>query len=575
MTGRIPYLVQQNSRYYARLVVPKPLRAIVGKSELWEALDANRREAIRMLPAAVARMQTTIDMARIQASVQPDGHKTRKTGKSLTVLQIARVHYASELALDEAARNSGAYTPSFGTAAYHGKLSLIAAGLEADIETITAAIGWAISSFEADTKTPLEPGSPEWRSLARSLAQVQMEAIKRVEERDLGDFNGVPTLPILKDPLPSAVAPTSNDPTHARLLCSDSALPLKQLVLKFLAERNISQASQHEHLVSVRMFEEFLGEPKPAHQITRRDLIEYKNALLQTPANYVKRFPGCSLPDAIKANKERKVPYAPLEPVTINDKWISALRALLNWCVQNDLLPDNPATGIKASFQADTGEAKRVNFEPSDLAKIFAKPLFDRAKPWGETQWAYLLSLYCGTRPSELAQVKLDSVRHEQGALVIIVQERAKNVRSHRAIPIHPDLIRLGLNEYVSALRTKGETHLFPDWYRDGEQSAKSAQKRANGQPTSLDKHFPKFIPKRFNVTFRRKVGITDKRKVFYSFRHTFKTCLTVSGAEKDVCDYLTGHIKKDPSQIYVHGVSMERMVAAITRLRFDGLDLG
>ena len=61
---------------------------------------------------------------------------------------------------------------------------------------------------------------------------------------------------------------------------------------KFLAERKISSSSQHEHVVSARMIEEHFGDARPIYKITRRDVIEYKNALLELPSNYIKRFPG-------------------------------------------------------------------------------------------------------------------------------------------------------------------------------------------------------------------------------------------------------------------------------------------
>ena len=95
------------------------------------------------------------------------------------------------------------------------------------------------------------------------------------------------------------------------------------------------------------MFEEHLGEAKPIYRVTRRDVLDYKAALLELPTNYVKRFPDTNLPDAIIANKIRKKPYPLLAPRTVNDKWLSALRSMLNWCVQNDLIPDNPGNGVK------------------------------------------------------------------------------------------------------------------------------------------------------------------------------------------------------------------------------------
>lgn len=572
MAGKIRHLLERGGRYYARLAVPVKLRPIVGKLELTEALDADKRIAERMLPGVLARMHAQLDAARLQ--IDPSAKKRRTIpvrGRPMSNRQVALAHYESELETDERVRNAGIYTKaSHGWDSYIEKLRLVAAGIETDPAAIGAYIGWAINSFQERGNVPVTPaGSAEWRELARTLASVHVEALERVKERDRGDFSGKPKLPILTAP-----EPTSPDPLAARVLSPDSMLPLSEIVPKFLAERKISSASQHEHVVSARMFEEHLGEPKPIYKITRRDVLDYKNALLELPSNYVKRFPNSTLPDAIKLNQKRAQQFPTLDPRTVNDKWLSNLRALFNWCVSNDIVPDSPANGIKANFQSDSGEPSRVPFDPSDLTKIFSKPLFDHSKQWGEQQWSYLLSLYCGTRPSELAQVKLDSIRHERGILVMRVQEKTKNTGSQRAIPIHSHLMKLGFGEYVEGLRRNGAAHLFPVWYERGTQSKAqaNAKTKATGQPDTLDKHFPKFIPRRFNDTYRKKVGIHDARKDFYAFRHTFKTGLAQAGVVKDVRDSLTGHVDSSPGAVYVHDVSLEALRDAIERLQFDGL---
>lgn len=338
-------------------------------------------------------------------------------GQKVADREIAKAHYELELAIDRDVRFVGHLEEGelnkWSTPIYLKALRRVVGG-ETDNEETQSAIGWALDSFASRGNFSASYGSAEWHRMAKILAATQIEALKRSIERDRGNFDGKPLLPILSEP-----APAPSDPLAKRILGPDSIKPLSELLPLFFKERNISGGNENEHEVSVRMFEEHLGEAKPLYKITRRDVLDYKAALLELPANYVKRFPDTQLPDAIIANKKRKVPYAFLAPRTVNDKWLSALRAFLNWCVQNDLIPDSPANGVKVSYQVDKGTPPRVNFDPSDLAKIFSKPLFDRSKPWGETQWAYLLSLYCGTRPSELAQVKLDSIRHEREILVM------------------------------------------------------------------------------------------------------------------------------------------------------------
>ncbi len=494
-----------------------------------------------MLPSILARMHRDLDAARVKMGATFKGRTQPVRGRLMTPQQMAIEHYADQMRFDDDARNADHRYSMFGLDQNYVQALKQAVAGSAPNDELAATVGRIVRHYQARGNTSVETGSPEWRELARALATAELEAWTRTAERDDGDFTGKPSHPILTEkPAPT----TATDPLAARILGPDSVLPLSELVPKFLAERNISESSQHEHVVSARMIEEHLGEARPIYKITRRDVIDYKNALLDLPSNYVKRFPSMTLPQALKANKERKEPFPLLDPRTVNDKWLSSLRALLNWCVQNDVIPDSPATGIKANFQADKGKPKRVNFDPGDLTRIFSKPLFDRKKPWGETQWAYLVSLYCGTRPSELAQVKLDSIRHERGVLVIRVQEETKNTGSQRAIPVHSELVRLDFMKHVDALRKAGETHLFPGWYGDGTKSLKRAETMAKttGTPVSLDKHFPKFLPRRFNVTYLKKVGIQDARKVFYSFRHTFKTGLAQAGVGKDIRDSLTGH---------------------------------
>jgi hypothetical protein len=95
------------------------------------------------------------------------------------------------------------------------------------------------------------------------------------------------------------------------------------------------------------MLEEILGEARPVYRITRADVTVYKRALSEAPANYTKRFDGAKLPDAIKANKARAIPFPLLHAKTINGKYLSKLHSMLNWCVRNDIIPDNPSTGVK------------------------------------------------------------------------------------------------------------------------------------------------------------------------------------------------------------------------------------
>jgi Domain of unknown function (DUF6538) len=111
MTGKIKNMVNRNGRYHARLVVPKDLRGIVGKTELRTPLGGDYRQALKLLPGAVAQLQHQIALAERQAGRgQPLATQARYP---LAPDQIAHSHYTQRLAFDDVLRNDPRY-PSVG-----------------------------------------------------------------------------------------------------------------------------------------------------------------------------------------------------------------------------------------------------------------------------------------------------------------------------------------------------------------------------------------------------------------------------------------------------------------------------
>jgi integrase len=566
MAKKERYLIQRESGFYARLAVPQKLQATLGKKELWAPVKANTKaEAIRRLAAVVAPLQAEIEAARLVVESDPANARAPRAGRPLSTRQMALAYYATELAIDSAERGAGmqvALDPVVWRPAHEAILRKIASGRFSNDEAADT-IGWAIDDFRTKGHTDAVIGTPAWRDLAKTLAGVHLETFKRIDEREDGDFTGKPTHPLL-----NKLEPAPGDPLSARMLSPDSVKTLSEILPTYLAERSATSRTDYDSSVTVRMFEEFLGEPRAIYQISRADVRGFKNALAETPSNYKSRFDGAKLPDAIKKNKELKTPYPPLKTKTINDKYLSKLHSLLNWCLTNDLIPDNPASKIKVDSVKST-DAPRVHFAPSDLTTIFPASRFSQQSEWTESEWAMLISLFAGTRASELAQLKLDSIRHNREILVFAIEEETKTLGSKRIIPVHSKLIEYGLERRVNELREKQETHLFPEWYRKGHVSRKNAVDKEG--PLMQNKHFSRFIPKRFNDSYLPKVGIIDRRKSFHSFRHTFLTGLAEAGVDEETRKALGGHADHTASAGYVHGYSVEKLKAGIEKLRFDG----
>lgn len=239
--------------------------------------------------------------------------------------------------------------------------------------------------------------------------------------------------------------------------------------------------------------------------------------------------------------------------------------------MKNDIIPDNAAAGIKVDSVKDNSQPPRANFSPSDLSTIFSAKRFDKSKGFNEAQWAELVALFSGARASELAQIKLDSVRTERGVLVLAIEEKTKNRGSQRLIPVHSSLIALGFADRVKSLREQGQTHLFPDWHHKGIKA--KARATSNDGKATLNHYFPRFIPKRF-ISEIRALGIHNPQKTWHSFRHTFTTGLKLAGVPKSMRDDLCGRADNSSDSGYVHGTSVEAMKEAIEKLQFDGFTL-
>ncbi|MGO4173782.1 DUF6538 domain-containing protein [Bosea sp. TAF32] len=351
MAGKIRNLLPRNGRYYARLTVPAPLRPIVGKRELTEPLGADRTVAIRLLSSAIHRMQMELDQARDRVTALNPAAPSRR--RPMSVRQMALAHYGRELEQDDAARSlPTGYDPAHAAMfrpTYFYALKRAASGGAEDDE-LAALIQWAVDEFANDGSPVPVKGTEEWRTLARMLAGVKAETIENQNRRDRGEPDGPAKHPML---IPATELPST------------------------------------------------VAEAKPAYRITRQDVLAYKNALLETSANYTKRFPDKTLPEAIRSNKARKEPFPTLNATTINDKWLSRLSAMLTWCVNNSVIPDTPAKGVRVDQSNRDPDEDRDYFREADLQKILAAPLFDPSPKLTEKRWAMLIALYSGMRTSE------------------------------------------------------------------------------------------------------------------------------------------------------------------------------
>lgn len=94
--------------------------------------------------------------------------------------------------------------------------------------------------------------------------------------------------------------------------------------------------------------------------------------------------------------------------------------------------------------------------------------------------------------------------------------------RQAGVVPIHSDVVRMGFLEHVQRMNVNGPSRVFPELIPKRAQLGHA--------------------PSKWFGRYRHKRGVTDPRKVFHSFRHTFIDDLREAGVQDSIIKRLVGH---------------------------------
>lgn len=214
-------------------------------------------------------------------------------------------------------------------------------------------------------------------------------------------------------------------------------------------------------------------------------------------------------------------------PQAIQTKYLGALNALFEFAKTIGAFPKEqiiPTRGHKI-FNKAKHKPNRKPFSPEDLQSIFAAENLKKARH-PEEFWLPLLGLYTGGRISELSQLRTNDFSKIDGIWSVSINEEEdkilKTPASERVIPVHPVLLDLGLIDYLEEVQ-HFNGRLFPEL-----------------SPDQFG-HYGKQPSRRFGV-YLDKLGITDKAKVFHSFRSTANNCLKQAGVPEESRCQFVGH---------------------------------
>lgn len=217
--------------------------------------------------------------------------------------------------------------------------------------------------------------------------------------------------------------------------------------------------------------------------------------------------------------------------------YLSAAKQFLGWCQLSGYTKNNPFNNIKLGkkpIQIKKSE-ERKRWSVDELQILFSeiKARNDRNR----TQHKYadffipLLSLFAGLRISEAAQIRLSSIKCEDGIYYIDVNHAdelnpLKTANAYRKVPLHDCLIQFGLLRYVRWRNENGFSFLFDE------------------QSNNCYNEWSKAVCLRFHNIIK-KLDIGDNSPTLYGLRHTFIEELQQMGVQEHVVAELVGHTKQ------------------------------
>nr|WP_172727694.1 site-specific integrase [uncultured Acidovorax sp.] len=249
--------------------------------------------------------------------------------------------------------------------------------------------------------------------------------------------------------------------------------------------------------------------PERTQQTYKRHADQFVALMGDLPLHTVSRTMGIEFRDKLQAWAIEKAKTA-----TTADNILVSLRALFNVARDKGWLTSNPLERLRVRIGGKESEG-REPWTKEELGLIFSDPLWtkhaiptDKKAGKEAAYWIPLIACYTGARLSEIAQLWTDNVATEAGREAFEFKANAqrgqklKNLGSWRAVPMHPELIRLGFCKYVQSLL---EGELFPHLPKAGK----------NGAGGQFGKWFG---------TFKSAKGFTSPAKSFHSFRHLVAT---------------------------------------------------
>jgi integrase len=349
-------------------------------------------------------------------------------------------------------------------------------------------------------------------------------------------------------------------PEAVQPVVSAMSLALSEATGRYLDERTRAGTwgvrPREEKVKHIDLLIEILGADKNVDSVSIDDARRVKDIIVRYPVNRRKNplIRDLSLEEALSISGVDK-----LNIQTVN-KYLQTYSDLFEYLLDARFVTDNVFSKSRVKEGRAASENERQIFSLDQIGAIISAVTGEPGEYYTKQyqKWGMLIGVYTGARLNEIAQLELSDVVEVDGVLSFSINDdgdtkQLKNRSSHRTVPVHPALIRLGFAAYVAALKERGQTRLFPElpYYRkDG---------------------YGRNLGRWFNEKLLPRLGFKTSELVFHSLRHAFVTYLARAGVAESIVSELVGHEQKTITMNrYFKGYESSQKLSAIEQLPYS-----
>ncbi|WEJ09304.1 site-specific integrase [Sinorhizobium prairiense] len=553
---KVTGLIRRGSTYSLRRRVPTDLVRVIGKKEITIALGtSDHRTAAKQ--ARIVSVQLDIQWGKHREAVKKgevitaDGVVTEGDLRHAVIGDFWRREQGAIVVVDDDVRDSleheiGGFEmrdPSAEAAVFAQARSIIT---EKKLNI----------PLPADRKLgePPQPftASPELLRLLELIRRGDIEHLKRMLDRMDGGHGDT-----AHDPLFAGVNSVSQAPALSDSITLGEAI---QRMETDPLRAQFGDTADAKYVVTFRAMKEVIGIDRKLASITRAECAAVQELIAGMPVNgkKLKAYDKCKTVRAIVAlaaeRNDRK-----MSPTTIT-VYTHTMSAFFNWCIKKGLLTFNPATRLAPS--KGTGAVSKRPFKIEEMNKVIAG--LDEWSDGGKLSgrwWVPMIAIFSGMRMGEIVSLSIDDIGVRDGVECFTLrktQDRSlKTPGSERIIPVHPELVKLGLLQRVARIRKDGASRLFPDL------------------PGDTQDELSDLFQKRFAYWQKKVLGISEKGVSFHSFRHGFRDALREAGVPIDATRALGGWARSGGvEERYGQGTRPATLSRWLAEVAYDGLIL-